>query len=79
MNQTEETAHDRRTGLGAKYRKHARNLREAASFDNRGLTAEALNSIADEYENMARALEGVDSTNKEVHARLNRDTNPEVG
>ena len=51
--------------LATKYRKSAKAMREAARLDNGGKTAEALNKIANEYEQMAQALEGIDLTNRQ--------------
>jgi hypothetical protein len=44
--------------LAAEYRKHAKALRAAAKFDREAKTSLILKRIADDYEHMARALEG---------------------
>jgi hypothetical protein len=44
--------------LAAEYRRHAKALRAAAKFDREAKTSLILKRIADDYEQMARALEG---------------------
>ena len=44
--------------LAAEYRRHAKALRAAAKFDREAKTSLVLKRIADDYEQMARALEG---------------------
>jgi hypothetical protein len=43
--------------LAAEYRKHAKALRAAAKFDHQAKTSIILKRIADDYEQMAKALE----------------------
>ena len=43
--------------LAAEYRKHAKALRSAAKFDREAKTSMILKRIAEDYEQMARALE----------------------
>ena len=43
--------------LAAEYRKHAKALRAAAKFDREAKTSMILKRIAEDYEQMARALE----------------------
>lgn len=52
--------------LAAEYRKHAKALRAAAIFDREGKTSLILKRIASDYDLMARALEGIDQTNRGV-------------
>ena len=47
--------------LAAEYRKHARALRAAARFDREAKTSLILKRIADDYEQMARALEAANA------------------
>ena len=51
------------TQLANEYRKHAKALRAAASFDNEAKTSVLLQRIARDYDHMAHALEGIDRTN----------------
>ena len=44
--------------LAAEYRKHAKALRAAARFDREAKTSLILKRIAEDYEQMAKALEG---------------------
>jgi len=44
--------------LAAEYRKHAKALRAAAKFDREAKTSMILKRIAEDYEQMAKALEG---------------------
>jgi hypothetical protein len=47
--------------LAAEYRKHAKALRAAARFDREAKTSLILKRIADDYEQMARALEAANA------------------
>ena len=55
--------------LAYEYRKHAKALWAAASFDREAKTSSVLKRIAGEYEHMAQALEGVEATNKAMLSR----------
>ena len=44
--------------LAAEYRRHAKALRAAAKFDREAKTSMILKRIAEDYEQMAKALEG---------------------
>jgi len=50
--------------LAAEYRKHAKALRAAAKFDREAKTSLILKRIAEDFEQMARALEGADGSGK---------------
>jgi hypothetical protein len=50
--------------LAAEYRRHGKALRAAAKFDRDAKTSLILKRIADDYEQMAKALEGGDGAGK---------------
>jgi hypothetical protein len=56
--------------LAAEYRKHAKALRAAAKFDHEAKTSIILKRIADDYERMAKALEGGDGVSKTAGENL---------
>jgi len=62
--------------LAAEYRKHAKALRAAAKFDREAKTSLILKRIADDYEQMARALEGAAGAGKPAEDNL-RNLPPE--
>ena len=60
------------TELAVQYRKHAKALRAAATFDSDAKTSLILKRIARDYDQMAVALEGVALASKENHGRGNQ-------
>src|SRR4051812_13274893 len=56
--------------LAAEYRKHAKALRAAAKFDREAKTSLVLKRIAEDYEQMAKALEVGDEAGKSIDANL---------
>jgi hypothetical protein len=59
------------TELAGNYRKHAKALRAAATFDSDAKTSLILKRIARDYDQMAQALEGVAGAGDGSH-RLGR-------
>jgi len=55
--------------LAVQYRTHAKALRAAASFDRDAETSMTLTQIADQYDQMAEALEGIHHTNRTTRIR----------
>ena len=55
--------------LAAEYRRHARALREAAAFDRNAVSSITLGEIAEEYDQMAVALEGINRTHQNMRRR----------
>lgn len=53
--------------LAAAYRKHAKALRAAAHFDSDAKTSIILKRIAADYDQMARALEGIEQISKDIN------------
>jgi hypothetical protein len=60
------------TELAVQYRKHAKALRAAATFDSDAKTSLILKRIARDYDQMAVALEGVARAGKENHRPHNQ-------
>lgn len=59
--------------LAMQYRKHAKALRAAATFDSDAKTSLILKRIARDYDQMAQALEGVARASKENHRPGNQN------
>jgi hypothetical protein len=62
--------------LAAEYRKHAKALRAAAKFDREAKTSMILKRIAEDYEQMAKALEESRPSPGSPYARLDRYSDP---
>ena len=58
--------------LAAEYRKHAKALRAAAKFDHQAKTSMILKRIAEDYEQMAKGLEGMPQATKPPDGNLGR-------
>ena len=58
--------------LAAEYRRHAKALRAAAKFDREAKTSLILKRIADDYEQMAKALEGAVGAGKPSEENLGK-------
>ena len=58
--------------LAAEYRRHAKALRAAARFDREAKTSIVLKRIADDYEQMAKALESGEEAGKAAESGLRK-------